>query len=342
VACIATTETRVEEAEIAMKIGLFTDGLVNLGFTEVLAKAASLGVHAIEIGTGNFSPAPHCDLDRLLSSSSARSEFLREIHSRNLELAALNCSGNPLHPNEGLARSAADITRKTIQLAGMLGVPRIVCMSGCPGTPQGGGYPNWVVRRWPDEFRELLEWQWREHVIPFWAEMAEVANAAGVRHLCFELHPGMCVYNVSSFQRLRSAIGEVIAVNLDPSHFFFQGMDPLAVIGALGATIGFVHAKDARVEPYNLAVQGSLDVQPVRVVRDLVWVYRTLGYGHGAPFWGEFASALRSQGYDGVLSIEHEDPLMDAEEAIERAVALLKATALFGPPSVIPGGPSPY
>src|SRR5438874_2209828 len=325
-----------------MKIGLFSDGLMHLGFTEALAKAASLGVQAIEIGTGNFSPAPHCDLNQLLTRSDARDEFLRAIQSRNLELAALNCSGNPLHPNDDLAHSAADITRKTLQLAGMLGVPRVVCMSGCPGTPEGGGYPNWVVARWPDEFLELLEWQWRERVIPFWAEMAGIAKAEGVRHLCFELHPGMCVYNVSSFHRLRSAVGEVIAANLDPSHFFFQGMDPLAVIRALGGAIGYVHAKDARVEPYNLAVQGSLDLQPGKPVRDLVWAYRTLGYGHGAQFWAEFVSALRSQGYDGVLSIEHEDPLMDAEEAIERAVAMLKATVLFGPPSVVPGGPPPY
>ena len=325
-----------------MKIGLFTDGLAHLGFVEALAKAASLGVQAIEIGTGNFSPAPHCDLDRLLSNSAARDEFLHSIHSCNLELAALNCSGNPLHPNDALARSAAEITRKTIQLAGMLGVPRIVCMSGCPGTPEGGGYPNWVVARWPPEFPELLEWQWRERVIPFWREMAEVAKAEGVRHLCFEMHPAMCVYNVSSFHRLRSAVGEVIAANLDPSHFFFQGIDPLAVIRALAGTIGYVHAKDARVEPYNLAVQGSLDLQPGRPVRDLVWVYRTLGYGHGVQFWADFASALRSHRYDGVLSIEHEDPLMDAEEAIERAVAMLRATALFGPPSVVPGGPRPY
>ena len=325
-----------------MKIGLFTDGLMHLGFAEALAKAAGMGVQAIEIGTGNFSPVPHCDLDHLLSSAAARDEFLGVIHSHNLELAALNCSGNPLHPNDDLAHKATEITRKTLRLAGMLGVPRIVCMSGCPGTPEGGGYPNWVVMRWPDEFVKLLDWQWRERVIPFWSEMAEFAKAQGVRHLCFELHPGMCVYNVSSFHRLRSAIGEVIAANLDPSHFFFQGMDPLAVIRALGGAIGYVHAKDSRVEPYNLAVQGLFDVQPVSAIRDRVWAYRTLGYGHGASFWGEFVSALRSHGYDGVLSIEHEDPLMDSEEAIERAVAMLRSTAFFGPPSVVPGGPTPY
>jgi len=325
-----------------MKIGLFTDGLAHLPFAEALAKAASLGVQAVEIGTGNFSPSPHCDLNGLLAGAGARAEFLQTIERQQLQLAALNCSGNPVHPNQDLARQAAEVTRKTLRLAGLLGVERVVCMSGCPGTPDGGRYPNWVVASWPEDFLELLEWQWRERVIPFWSEMAEMAKAEGVLQLCFELHPGMCVYNASSFNRLRAAVGPVIAANLDPSHFFFQGMDPLAVIRTLGASIGYVHAKDARVEPYNLAVQGSLDLQPGKPVRDLVWAYRTLGYGHGAQFWADFVSALRSVGYDGVLSIEHEDPLMDAEEAIGRAVDLLRNTAFFGPPSVVPGAPPPY
>ena len=152
--------------------------------------------------------------------------------------------------------------------------------------------------------------------------MIDLARGEGVRQLCFELHPANCVYNPSSFQRLRTALGPVVAANLDPSHFFFQGMDPLAVIRSLGDAIGYVHAKDARVEPHNLSVQGSLDLQPGKPVRDLVWAYRTLGYGHGVQFWADFVSALRTVGYDGVLSIEHEDPLMDSEEAIGRAVAL--------------------
>ena len=325
-----------------MKIGLFTDGLPHLPFQEALAKSASLGVQSVEIGTGNFSSAPHCDIDRLLAGATARNEFLGAIASHGLELAALNCSGNPIHPNAEVAAKAAAVTRKTLELAGLLGVETIVCMTGCPGTPDGGGYPNWVVASWPEDFLELLEWQWRERVIPYWSDMATLAKSHGVRRLCFELHPGMSAYNVTSFNRLRSAIDPIIAANLDPSHFFFQGKDPLAVIRALGSAIGYVHAKDARVDPYNLAVQGALDLQPGMPVRDLVWAYRTLGYGHGAQFWGDFISALRSVGYDGVLSIEHEDPLMDAEEAIGRAVELLKKTAFFGPPSVVAGAPPPF
>jgi sugar phosphate isomerase/epimerase len=325
-----------------MKIGLFTDGLMHLPFEAALETSARMGVGAVEIGTGNFSPAPHCDLSRLLGSAATRKNFLDAITARGLHLEALNCSGNPLHPRPEVAERAAEVTKQTLQLAGLLGVERVVCMSGCPGTRQSGECPNWVVAAWPEDFLELLEWQWQQRVVPFWSAMAEVAHKHGVRKLCFELHPGMCVYNPSSFRRLREAIGPTIAANLDPSHFFFQGMDPLAVIRFLGQDIGYVHAKDARVDAYNLSLQGSLDLQPGRPVRELVWAYRTLGYGHGADFWADFVSALRSVGYDGVLSIEHEDPLMDAEEAIARAVELLNRTLFFKPASIVPGGPPAF
>ena len=232
-----------------MEIGLFTDGLMHLPLAAALETASRLGVQAVEIGTGNFSPASHCDLDRLLDYSDARAEFLETIQGNGLRLAALNCSGNPLHPNESVSRKTVEITRKTLQLAGMLGVERIVCMSGCPGAPGGGMYPNWVVASWPEDFLELLEWQWNEKVLPFWREMTDLAHTEGIHQLCFELHPANCVYNPSSFYRLRAALGPTVMANLDPSHFFFQGMDPLAVIRSLGNAIGYVHAKDARVEP---------------------------------------------------------------------------------------------
>ena len=163
-----------------MKIGLFTDGLMHLSFEDALRTAAELGVQAVEIGTGNFSPAPHCDLSRLLASEASRRSFLDTITSHGLHLSALNCSGNPLHPNMRVAQQAAEVTRKTLQLAGLLGVERVVCMSGCPGTPGGGQHPNWVVAAWPEDFVELLEWQWLERVIPFWSEMTEVAGNHGV------------------------------------------------------------------------------------------------------------------------------------------------------------------
>jgi sugar phosphate isomerase/epimerase len=298
---------------------------MHLEFERALDFIAACGIEAVEIGTGNFSPAPHCQMRTLLNDDLALRRFQEAIRSRNLIISALNCSGNPLHPKASKAEHDREVIRDTIRLAERLGVKRIVAMSGSPGRTD---YPNWVVANWPEEFIELLNWQWNSVAIPFWKEIASYADSHNVSRLCFELHPGMLVYNVSSFMRLRDAIGPVVGVNLDPSHFFYQGMDAIEVIKTLGDAIYYVHAKDARVDPRNAAIQGVLDMRFSLPPRDAVWVYRTIGYGHGADYWANFVSTLRSVGYDDVLSIEHEDPLIGAELAISRAAALLKSVIL--------------
>lgn len=306
-----------------MKLGIFTDGLLHLPFERALDRIAELGIQAVEIGTGNFSPAPHCDMQKLLQDDKALAAFRDAIASRGLILSALNCSGNPLHPRKETAQHNIQVTRDTILLAERLGIDRIVLMSGCPGTPTSTDYPNWVTATWPEDFIELLNWQWDKVAIPFWQEMAAFAEQHGVKRLCFELHPGMLAYNISSLQRLRAAVGPVVGANLDPSHFFFQSMDAIEIIKTLGDMIYYVHAKDARVDPRNTAIYGALDVRFPLPPRDMTWVYRTVGYGHDAGYWADFVSALRAVGYDDVLSIEHEDPLIDAELAVARAASLL-------------------
>lgn len=306
-----------------MKLGIFTDGLMHLAFEPTLDKIAELGMQTVEIGTGNFSPAPHCDMQALLRDDRQLAAFQDAITQRGLAISALNCSGNPLHPNLAKAQHDTQITRDTILLAERLGIHRIVLMTGCPGTPTSTDYPNWVTATWPEDFIELLNWQWDAVAIPFWKEMAAFAELHHVTQLCFELHPGMLAYNVSSFNRLRQAVGPVVGANLDPSHFFYQHMDAIEIIKTLGDSIYYVHAKDARVDPRNTALYGALDMRFPLPPRDMTWVYRTVGYGHGADYWADFVSTLKAVGYDDVLSIEHEDPLIDAELAVERAVTLL-------------------
>jgi sugar phosphate isomerase/epimerase len=307
-----------------MKLGIFTDGLMHLPFEKALDTIAALGIEAVEIGTGNFSPSPHANLAKLLQDDTSLTEFQNAITSRGLVISALNCSGNPLHPRAEKRDHDTQVTRDTIVLAERLGIDRIVLMTGCPGTPTSTDYPNWVTMSWPEDFVELLNWQWDSVAIPFWKEMAAFAAQHGVKRLCFELHPGMLAYNISSFERLRQAVGPIVGVNLDPSHFFYQNMDAIEVIKTLGDAIYYVHAKDARVDPRNTALYGALDMRFPLPPRDMTWVYRTVGYGHGSDYWADFVSALKSIGYDDVLSIEHEDPLLDSELAVSRAVKVLK------------------
>jgi sugar phosphate isomerase/epimerase len=306
-----------------MKIGLVTDSLADLGLDEMLATAAGLGIERVEFGCGNWSSAPHLPLDRLLDEPMARRDLLAKLAGHGLAISALNCSGNPLHPGD-LGRRNRDVTSATIRLAGLLGVERVVMMSGCPGGP-GDVNANWVTTAWPPEAARVLAWQWDEIVIPYWRALVVEAGSHGVVRLCLELHGQQNVFNVATFKRLRDAVGPVVGVNFDPSHLFWMGADPLAAIQALGPAIYHVHAKDTRVEASNAGPNGLNDVTPMQDTAARAWSYVTLGDGHDPAWWQRFCTALRAAGYDDVLSIEHEDVSLPPIDGVRRSAELLAA-----------------
>ena len=312
-----------------MKIGMITDSLPELSFDGVLDVAQRLGLECVEFGCGNWSSAPHLDLQRLLADADARRTFMAALERRGLAISALNCSGNPLHPGESGRRHDA-VTRDTIRLAGLVGVDRVVMMSGCPGAP-GNSHANWITTEWPPEVREILHWQWQDVLIPYWRDLVAYARAQGVTRLCLELHGHQNVYSVATLQRLRDAVGDTVGANFDPSHLMWMGADPIAAIRALGPAIYHVHAKDTRIEPGAAGLNGIIDTIPADRYRERAWNYITLGYGHGEEWWRTFCAALAAAGYDDVLSIEHEDFMMAPLEEVEKSVALLNAVAFNRP-----------
>jgi sugar phosphate isomerase/epimerase len=243
-----------------MKIGMITDSLPDTDFETLLATAARLGLDMLEFGCGNWSSAPHLKLDRMLESDTERRDFGSRLSAHGIGISALNCSGNPLHPGEH-GRRHDEVTRKTIKLASLMGVERVVMMSGCPGA-KGDASANWITTEWPPEVREILRWQWDEVLIPYWRDLVAYANALGVHKLCLELHGHQNVYNVRTLQKLREAVGETVGANFDPSHLMWMGADPLAAITALGSSIYHVHAKDTRLEPQALARDGRIEIRP--------------------------------------------------------------------------------
>jgi sugar phosphate isomerase/epimerase len=314
-----------------MKIGMVTDSLGSLGFEAVLDAAAGLGLDCVEFATGNWSTAPHIDIDKLLNSKSARDTFTAALRERNLSISALNCNGNSLHPGRS-GREHDKVIRKTIQLARLLGVDRVVLMSGCPGAP-GDKHPNWITVAWPPEATEILEWQWNDVLVPYWRDLVAFAGKHGIRHLCLELHGGQNVYNVATLMRLRGACGDAVGVNFDPSHLMWMGADPIAAVEALGAAIFHVHAKDTYVHPRNTGVNGRIETRPSEQAGQRSWNYVTLGYGHGEDFWRALCLALRRVGYDGALSIEHEDMALSPMEGMRKSVDLLRRTYIREPAS---------
>ena len=301
---------------------MITDSLPGTTFDEMLAVAARLGLTRLEFGCGNWSQAPHLKLAPMLASPAARDEFQGKLAARGIGISALNCSGNPLHPGEHGRRHDA-VTRDTIRLAGLMGVKKVVTMSGCPGAP-GDSHANWITTEWPAETREILRWQWDEVLIPYWRDLVAYAKGQGVEKLCLELHGYQNVYNVRTLQRLREAVGPTVGANLDPSHLMWMGADPIAAADALGEAIYYVHAKDTKIHAGVAGVNGVIDTTLGSDFRNRAWSYITLGHGHGDAWWRDFVAALRRNGYDEVLSIEHEDPAMTPEQGLEESVELLK------------------
>ena len=315
-----------------MKLGVFTPVFGHLDCAAMLKAVQRLRhVEALELGTGCWPGASHIEVDRLLADAGAAQDYVARIADAGLSIAALSCHGNPLHPDAAVARTADETFGKTVRLAERLGVKTVVTFSGCPGDGPGATRPNWVTVAWPPEFAEILEWQWTDVAIPYWTRTAQFAADHGVR-VALEAHPGFLVYNTESALRLRAAAGPNLGVNFDPSHFWWQGMDPWAAIRALGPAIFHAHAKDVALDAANIAVNGVLDAKSYRRIAERSWTFRSVGWGHDELAWKQIVSALRLAGYDGVLSIEHEDALASVDEGLGAAVDLLHRVVLKEPP----------
>ena len=307
-----------------MNLGVFTTLLSNLPLQKALEYFKSLGIEMVEIGCGGYPGNAHADPNVLLNDSKALDEFKGLIKEYDMGISALSCHANPVHPNKAEAKAADEVIRNAILLAEKLGLDQINTFSGCPGDHEGAKYPNWVTCPWPNDFTEVLNWQWNEVLIPYWKDLVVFAKAHGVNKIGLEMHPGFCVYNTDTMLRLREAVGPEMGANFDPSHLIWQGMEPVAVIRALGDAIFHVHAKDTRMDKYNTARTGVLDTKPYADEIHRSWIFRSVGYGNDELYWKDIVSNLRLVGYDHVLSIEHEDSLMSQNEGLSKAVQTLK------------------
>ena len=314
-----------------MKLGAFNIMFFDVSLDEALEKIKSYGCDAIEIGSGGFTPKKHIDASELIKDDSKCKDLLKKVEKSGLFISALSCHANMLHPNKEFSEKHHKDFRDVVALAGKLGIERVITFAGCPGSSENDLNPNWVTCCWPDYFTETLNWQWDKKIIPFWKEEINFIRKNKVKMIAFEMHPGDSVYNPEKLLKLRNAVGDEIGCNFDPSHLFWQGIDPVAAVRYLKDCIFHVHAKDSRVEPVVSMINGVLDNKPYSDEINRSWIFRTVGYGNSSQVWKDFISALRLIGYDYVLSIEHEDSLLSSEEGLEKAVKFLKEIILTKP-----------
>ncbi len=316
-----------------MKLGVMSALFSGRKLEDVCSSIAELGLGAIELPVGAWPGKPYFDPRKVLASASEQRRIKDILKSNDLILSALAVHGNPVHPDKSVAKKHHDDYAAAVELAPKLGADIVITFSGCPGGSKRDATPNWVTCPWPGDFLEILKYQWDEVLVPYWAAQAKVARRRGVR-IAWEPHPGFCVYNVDTLLRLSERAQKkagisgkpVLGANLDPSHLFWQGCDPVLAARALGEAglLFHVHAKDTELDPHEGPLNGYLDARPYSDIKHRAWNFRTCGWGHGPEFWRPFVSMLRRYGYDHVLSIEHEDMLMSVDEGFERAIAFLQ------------------
>ena len=319
---------------MAMNLGAYTACLHNFTLPEALDHLKSFGLTGAEVNVGGFIPSPHCPVDLLIGSKTAREDYLGIFEEKGMRLAGLNTSGNVLDPLPDVGPRHTYDLKRAIELAGKLGVGEIVCMSGLPGTDPDAKYPACVVNPWNGEQLEVLEYQYGV-LEKFWKEMDQRAQEAGVK-LAWELHPTNTVFTPTQFLEFDERVGgfKNIGVNMDPSHLMWQGMDIMKSIELLGDKIVHVHAKDTKIEP-GVATRGVLDPSfepvpedesartPVGMDHycsswpsDPAWRFVAIGEGHDVPWWSEFLAAIDKIDPEMNINIEHEDAAYDQLEGI--------------------------
>lgn len=307
-----------------MKLGVLTVPLYDRSFEDALKWLSERGVHTLEVGNGGFPGNTHINPDDYLGKPEKIAELKAMLKKYDMTVAALSCHGNCVHPDKAVAAKFQSDYEKTVLMAEQLGIDTVVTFSGCPGGSKDDKTPNWVTCPWPEDFGKILDYQWNEVLIPYWKEAVKFASAHGVKKIALEMHPGFCVYNTTTLLKLREAVGDTIGANFDPSHLIWQGIEPAEGIRLLGKAIYHVHAKDTFLDEANIKKMGVLSTVPYSQMLDRPWTFRTVGYGLSVTQWKNFVSMLRAVGYDGVLSIEHEDMLMSIEEGLEKAIVFLK------------------
>ena len=313
-----------------MKLSVFAVLLADKSLDEACKYLADSGVQAVEIGCGGFPGKAHCNPEELLKDDKKIAEFKNTIEKHGLEIAALSTHGNAVHPDPAVAKVFHDDFVNTVLLAEKLGIDRVITFSGCPGGSPEDKTPNWVTCPWPDDFSHIVEYQWNEVLVPYWKKMTAFAAEHGIKKIAFEMHPGFCVYNPETLMKLRNLVGsDLIGANFDPSHLFWQGIDPVYAIRYLGKAIYFFHAKDTKIDEINTKTHGVLDTKHYGDEIHRSWIFRSVGYGHDYQVWKDMMSALRMVGYDDAISIEHEDSLMTPNEGLEKAIAFLKEVLMY-------------
>ena len=279
----------------------------------------------IELGAGGVVPTSHLPDGKVDSILEGKADDLKQtVREHGLEISALSTHDNHLHPNLEVRKRINDHLKKVIEAASLLDVPCVNTFFGCP-VDWGKWYP------FPPENIVAFEEAWQE-AKETWMPLLDFASEHNVK-ICIEVCPPNLVYNFQTAKRMFDEIShKSIGLNYDPSHFVWQLIDPILPIYEFSEKIFHFHAKDVEM------IKHSIDKSGVLITGS--WRRTGRGYRFRVPGWGEInwkkvISALAEVGYNFVISLEHEDPVMSAEDGAEKAIQFLKGLTIKKPGEVV-------
>lgn len=273
-----------------MKVGMLTAPFGSESFESVLDFAEDAIIPCLEVIAGPKSK--HIDPAKL---TPRKAEAIQAtLIERGLEISSLAYYTNTTEPKT--LKSVQAHAQKTIDAAAMLGVPTVCMLAGMP--LPGMTKIETIKKVLPKVFKPILAHARKKKV-----------------NIAIENWFATCLQGIDTFECLFATIPDSnFGLNYDPSHLYHQECDHLAIVSMFPKRIFHTHAKDVLVDKRKRAHVG--------VYANGWWRYVIPGFGN--INWGEYISHLRMNGYDGVLSIEHEDGAQTREEGFLRGVAYLE------------------
>ncbi len=272
-----------------MHVGLLTGPFGKKSFEEICAWAGSNGFGALEVTLGHLPP------EKVLAPGGAK--MVRNLlQKHHLEISSLAAYMDLIPSDAGERKKSLGTLRAAIEAANALEVRTVCTLAGFP---------------MPGKTKmQTIEQDLSESMGP----LLEYAARKGVQ-IAFENWFQTNIQHLDHWRRLFEVLPQKnLGLNFDPSHLYWMGIDHIAAVEEFRDRIFHTHAKDVEILDWKL--------RRVGVIEGGWWRYVIPGFGR--IHWGEYIAALRRIGYDGVLSIEHEDGSVDAESGFLKGRAYLE------------------